>query len=209
MKTKVFGSLILILILIVTNARAEVRATSSVQVSNVDISDRTLNMLDALAKQYKVVIGVYGVLIGSDHQTVHITFNRATLKEVLDAIVRQDTRFEWTENRDGSVHFSLRTAPMSLLNERVHSFDTVNPQRAEIVGLLTHIPEVDTWLGNHGCSMGEMIAGPLSKNWGKFSVHVKDQSLLSVLDTIAAKSHTYYWSAIQYSTAPCDINVVP
>jgi hypothetical protein len=79
----------------------------------------------------------------------------------------------------------------------------------QTVELLARIPEISAWLEQHGCSMDEIIAGHPPKDWTQFSVHVEGKRLSSVSDEIAAKSSTYFSSAIQYSRQTCAISVRP
>jgi len=44
--------------------------------------------------------------------------------------------------------------------------------------------------------------------WEKFAIHAKDAPLPAVLDEIAARSGTFYWSAIRFNTHPCEISLV-
>jgi len=55
------------------------------------VSTRAMNVFTAIAHEYRVVIGVYGVLIGADNRTVTVNGNNVTLAQVLDDIVAQDT----------------------------------------------------------------------------------------------------------------------
>jgi hypothetical protein len=206
----IFSSSLLAIAILGGSANAQVAfAAASIPVDKIELKRRTMDVLVALAAKYRVVIGVQGILIGDDSQVVSISLSSGTLKDVLDSIVSQDPRFEWQQGADGSIHFSIRNAALPLAAITVPSFDVENPRRMETVELLSRIPEVRTWLQQHDCSMSEMIAGHLPNDWGHFSVHVRDGSLSSVLDKIAAGSNTYFWSAIQYSTKPCAINVSP
>jgi len=185
------------------------RSASSVHVERTEFNDRAMNIFGVLAQKYKVVIGVSGTLIGSDSRVVNVSLESGTLKDVLDVIVTQDTRFQWQQNSNGSIHVSIKNSPLTLLDITVPVFDAENPKRAEIVDQLSQIPETSTWLRQHECSMEEMFAGPPAREWGQFSVHLKDVPLSSVLDEIAASSRTFFWSAIKYNNRPCAINVKP
>jgi len=209
---RVFGIITLVLALAIvpgsTTAQLSPRA-SLIPINNVDFDDRALNILAALADRYKVVVGVYGILRGDDSGTIKISIRKGTLKDVLDALVNQDARFEWSQSADGSIHVSIKQAPLSLAAVKVSSLDIENPKRIDAAQLLSRVPEVSSWLQQHGCSMDEMLAGPPPRDWGHFSVRIIDRPLSGVLDEIAARSGTYFWSVIQYNDQPCFINVRP
>jgi hypothetical protein len=203
-------TLILAFAIVPGNATAQLSPRASlIPIKNVDFNDRALNILVALADRYKVVVGVYGTLIGSDSGTIRISIREGTLRDVLDALVNQDGRFEWSQSDDGSIHVRTKEAPLSLTAVKVSSLDIENPKRMEAVQLLSRIPEVSSWLQQHGCSMDEMLAGPLPQDWGQFSVRVTDKPLSGVLDEMAARSSTYFWSLIRYNDQPCSINLRP
>lgn len=185
------------------------RPVASIQIANFSANDRTMNILVALAIKYQVVIGVQGVLVGDDSQRIEVELHNTTVKDVLDAIVSRDSRFSWHEVRDGIVQVELREPRLALMDLTVGSFIVEHPNRQEIVGLLNEIPEVRSWLGSHRCTMDEIWAGPPPRNWDSFAVRVENMPLSAVFDEIALNSHTYFWSAIQFSRDPCSINVRP
>jgi len=73
---------------------------------------------------------------------------------------------------------------------------------------LVAIPEVAA-----GCTtIGALWRGDRGRGaeeWGKFVGRVRDAALSAVFDEVAAKSGTYFWSAIRFSADPCMINVSP
>jgi len=182
---------------------------SSIPVHDLSLDGGTRDVLAALAEKYHVVIGVYGTSIGAESNAVHLLFKSGTLGEVFEAIVRADPRLEWKQAGNGAFHFVYRGALLPLFGITVHSIDLEQPTKAEASGRLSQIPEVAGWLRDHGCAMDEWIAGRRAAEWGKFIVHSRDSALPALFDEIAAKSGTYFWSAIQYSAAPCAISVRP
>lgn len=182
---------------------------SLVHVENLQFKDRALNILVALAERYKVVIGVSGALVGADRQVVNISVADGNLKEVLDSIAKQDPRFEWNENVDNSIYVRVKNAPLSLSQARVSSVNIENPGRLEFVHQLSQVPEVASWLQQNDCLMDELISGPAPRSWGQFSVQLNNVPVSDVLDEIASKSQTYFWSIIKYHDEPCYINVRP
>ncbi len=182
---------------------------SSLEVNGAQYQGQTIDVLATLARNYQVVIGVYLTHVGSDNKTVKVSIDKGKLKDVFDAIVAQDPRFTWTET-GGSIHFSSKSSPLNLPAVTLRSVALENPSRIGIVGIVRQIPEISSWLQKHNCQMDEFVAGRVPTEWPRnFSVSVSDVSFASLLDQIAAKSGTYFWSAIQYRTQPCAINVTP
>lgn len=180
---------------------------SSIPVRDVSLNAATHDALAALAKQYHVVIGVYRVFVGSDSHSVSISLRDGTLGEVFDAVVRADPRLEWKQASNGAVHFTSRESPLSLFDVTVSSFDAENPQAGETSDRLSRVPEVSAWLRDNRCALIEWIVGVgRPKEWDRFAVHSREAPLSAVLDEIASKSGTYFWSATQYSTQPCEIS---
>lgn len=83
---------------------------------------------------------------------------------------------------------------------KVHSFDAYDFQD-EIIDQLLRMPDIGNWFQEHHCSTnlsdlnigGQETLGPV------FSVHAQNTPVYVLLDDIAAKSHSYYWSLIRYN----------
>lgn len=201
--------LICLLAFLPTLSNAQIPSSaSSIQVHGLTLHDMTVSILLLLSKKYKVVVGIYGVLIGDDSKQISVAVPEGTLKDVLDKIVQQDPRFEWQE-KAGAIHVTTRDSPLPLLDVNVSSFDSENPPRLDAIAILDAIPETNAWLRQHDCRMSEIIAGYLPPQWPRFSVHVKDSTLSAIFDMMAAKSETYFWSVIEYRKQPCLINAYP
>jgi hypothetical protein len=212
------------------SAQVNVATPSSIRVHHFVVKGKTATkILDDLAKKYRLVIGVYGsgnfsfveMPVGID-----VEIEDGTLADVFDAIADShrhslsthqtigsvtDQQFEWHQDGNGAVHFILREAPPSLMDVTVHSFDYENPQWPEITDRLRGVPEVDSWLQAHKCSMGGetiLLAGRPPSPWRKFSIHVTDFPVSSILDQVAAESRTYYWHAVQVTGPdPCYVSI--
>jgi hypothetical protein len=201
--------------ILVTNlsAQANVVTASAIPVHNHTQKGKgdTWSVLQALAEKYHVVIGVYGDVTKEreeDTPTFDISIEDGTLGDVFDAITKADPRFEWHQNANGAVHFLTHGTPNPLADVTVHSFDDKNFQEEEIADHLFLLPEIQDWLHDHKCvRYHEIINGGPPRSWKQFSVHARDLPLSSILEEIAAKSHTYYWFAAQFSTKPCKVDV--
>jgi hypothetical protein len=209
------------MLILVSEASSQINPLppASVRVHDMTLNLRTVDALVSLARKYHVVIGMYGTLIGTEDQNIDISVQEGTLADVFDAIVKADSKLEWKQGAkgasklewqqasNGAIHFVTPDIPLGLLAVVVHSYDADNPGRLLTPDLLAQIPEVSRWLRSHGCRMGELVLGRGPKEWGRFAVHAKDTPFSAVLDEIAAKSGTYFWSVIQHRTEPCLIQI--
>jgi hypothetical protein len=202
-----------LLAILVTKLSAQVNIAlpSSIPVHDFSAKSYTLEVVYRLAVQYHVVIGSYGRIQGADHKTdnrkIDISIRNGTFGDALDAIAKADPQFEWHRSRNGAIHFVSRGARLSLMDVMVHSFDVDNPQDTDILGRLQSAPAVQRWFQKRKCpkNYSVMGAGGEPIPWGNFSVHARDLPVSSILDEIAAKSRSYYWSVIQYGSEPCGI----
>jgi hypothetical protein len=190
-----------------TVSQVEHKRPSSIAVDDFTARSYTLEVVYRLAAKYHVVIGVYGTIVSADNKEIDISIKHGTVGDALDAITKADPRFEWHESSNGAVHFVPRGGPLSLMDVRVRSFEIYNPQSSEILGRLNKVPEIHSWWLGRKCSpdYSVMGAGGEPAPWGQFAVHASNVAVSSILDEIAAKSHSYYWSFIQYGTKPCSI----
>jgi hypothetical protein len=87
------------LFVLAVSAFSEVGAApaSSVEVQEFVQTDRTINILHAVANRYHVVIGVSGTIVGSDKQAINVSIKKGKLGDVFDTIQSQDLRFVWNE----------------------------------------------------------------------------------------------------------------
>jgi hypothetical protein len=188
-----------------TLSEREHTTPSSISVHEFAAKSYTLEVLYRLAVKYHVVIGIYGTMLSADYKTIEISIKNGTLGDALDATTKADPQFEWHLSSNGAIHFVSRNAPLSLMDVMVHSFEIDSPQDFEILGRLQSVPAVQSWYQKRKCPMNYSIMGTGGDltPWGNFSVHARDVPVSSILDEIAAKSHSYYWSFVQYGTDPC------
>jgi hypothetical protein len=173
---------------------------------------RAIEIAKALAEKYNVVIGVSGVLIGSDARLVSVSIHGGTMKDVLDAIVKADPRFTWRQEDDGGIALLTRGASLSVLDVMVKAFDAEHPPRFGLSTQIISLPEVTDWLQKNSCQMAEIIrisGGPGRTDVWPVKLHLKDIRLEALLNIIALESKTYFWSALEYNDHPCAINIRP
>lgn len=204
---------------------------SSIRVDRFVVKDgkTATKILRSLAEKYRLVIGVHGSGNFRDLEMpagIDVDIKSGTLADVFDAVADihrhklsshqtigsvTDQQFEWHQESDGAIHFALLGAPISLMDVTVHSFDYENPQWPEITDRLRAVPEIDSWLRTHNCSMpGQIIhlGGRPPSAWKKFAIHARDIPVSSILDEIAVESGTYYWRAAEIMNPnSCFVNI--
>jgi len=198
--------LCLLIALVPTAGAQKKQSPSSTPVRDVEYSDRTMNILPDLARRYRVVIGVSGIIIGTDNAKVNIVVRRGTLADVFNAITSRDSRFQWHQSDNGSIHFSVGNSPLSLANVSVRAFEVHNPIRIDFSSQIARIPEVHAWLSEHNCLLEQLFMGK-PPTWKHFSIQRENAPVSSLFDEAASKSETYFWAAILYTGNPCRINV--
>jgi hypothetical protein len=197
---------------VLSSAQAQRRVSDVLltPVHNVLFKDmRTLEVLKAIAERYMVVIGVSGVQIGSDSAGVNLYLAQGTLRDLIDAVVKQDSRFTWRQNDSGSISVLVKNSPLTLVDVSVRAFGVQNPTRLEVSEAVSHIPEISSWLEQHQCEIADIFVGRPPTNRWPISIQTTDKPLWAILDEIASKSGTYFWSLIQYDCRPCSINLRP
>jgi hypothetical protein len=144
-----------LLVVLVTfiSAQVNVAAPSSIAVHDIVESGTTRSILQKLAEEHHVVIGVYGTIAGTDDPTINISVKNGSLSDVLDTIPKADSRFDWEQSSNGNIHFVTRGAPNALMDVMMHSFEDTNPRVLDFTGHLLRVPEIHGWLQEHKCDM--------------------------------------------------------
>jgi hypothetical protein len=213
MKTLIYA--ISAALVLATSADSQPRPVDpvSVPVHDLTLDSRPIDALVTLAQKYHVVIGIYGaspetsIENRTESLRIHVSLKDGRLSEVLDSIVRADPRLKWRKSESGAIHLVARN-DLPLLDVVVHSFDTEALRRMDVSSTVPKIPEVASWLKDHGCIIVETFSSPPPpKEWGKLAVHVKDMPLSAVLDDIAARTGTYFWSMVESNIGRCTIDL--
>lgn len=205
--------LIMPIVLMITSTEAQVNGVtpSAVAVHGFNQKDMmTQAILQLLAEKYHFVIGVYGTIVGRDRlKTIDIQIADGTLADAFDAVTKADARFAWHEDRNGAVHFVTWRSPLSLMDVTLPSFDDENPREETTSDRLFEVPEIRAWLQTHKCVREHTIqvTGRPPVPWSKFVFDATGLPFSAVMDEIAAKSRTYYWDAVQYSSEPCRVDI--
>ena len=189
---------------------------ASIPVADVAFTDRpVIVILPELATRYKVVIGVSGVWNRSNETLVSVSIPTGTVKDVLDALVRENPSFTWQQEDDGGILVLTSGAPVSVLDVVVKTFDTDHPRRFELGTQIRNLPEIKEWEKKNGCRMTQIIsvsgANPAQYfGWvWPIEVHVKNMRLETLLKRIALESEKYSWSVVRYKDPSCSVILYP
>ena len=176
------------------NARPSLAVVDTFDVN----SARALEAFGKIAREYHVVIGVSGTILGSDDKLISLKLSHTTVSSVLDAIVTSDPRYSWQEKQDGSVSVNVG-----------HLLTATDVKRADLANELRGVFEVDRWLENHSCELSEILLNSSSKGEWNMDISASDDTIQHILNRIVKEKGTYAWTLIKFSEAPCSINLSP
>lgn len=155
--------------------------------------------LSSLANEYGVPIGLE-VANERGEPKISLDFEGRPLREILDAIIAQDHRYEW-KLIDGVINVFPKTARdlvlKDLLETRVRHF-TIDKGtgRFDIGVRITEIPEVRAKLERAGISYGAggfISNADFAEAGPEFALDVSGLTLREILNRIVATSETRYW----------------
>jgi hypothetical protein len=101
-------------------------------------------MVDRLMQKYGIPMGM-DLEIPSKHNLISVHISRGTVADVLDAILAQEPRYEWTET-NGVVNIGPRHIANSILDVQIAHLDLRNADAYAIHAGLVSLPEVREWL---------------------------------------------------------------
>ena len=183
---------------------AKYQAPCSLPVSKFTEQGPTLEIVRRLAIKYRVVIGTYGTKpSGGDNIGIGISVNCGTVADVLDAITKADSRFQWYDTGMHSIHFVPHGPRFTLMDVPVQRFDLRDVGKT--MDTLQETPSVREWYRKRKCPLGMSIinSGGAPKRWIPVKVHLTNVKVANVLDEVARQSHSYYWSYFQQATQGC------
>lgn len=168
---------------------------------------RTAEILSQLARQAHIVIGLTGELVGSDDTLISISSTKISMKDLLDEICAKDPRYKW-KARDGYINISVGNKSLALVDLVIGNIKIGPTKSPDLMMLIAKQSEVRDWSANSGCNILQVVAGSTGDTWD-LNVNVTVTPLWKILNDISVHNGTYFWSALEFSTNPCTINLVP
>ena len=169
------------------------------RVQGLEVRQRNIHLLlTYLSQGYDVPIGLEVAQGGTSSPEIHLNFRDATLRQVFDAIVAADSRYEWIVDR-GVINFRPRVTRdlflKDLLDTRVSEFRIPGGTNSYDVRVaLANLPEIKAKMD--GADVTPKISAFTnadSQDLGGFSMTSSDKTLRDILNQIIKHSELKYW----------------
>lgn len=132
----------------------------------------------------------------------------AHFKDLLDALVRADPRYEWSaEDNGGIIDIYARNTKERFLDTKIPHFTVVDKTRSAAVDQLTHTPEFTDLLARLHARLRTMIGGsvlggpggaPTSNGGPKINLDLNNAPIREILNAIVVDSKGRTWSGGLY-----------
>jgi len=174
-------------------------ALLSRRIRGVEVRRTNIHLvLSYISESYEVPIGLEVAGEGANNREIYVNLQNTTLREVLNTIVAEDSRYEWRVHH-GVINFSPRTDRDNFLKEvldtkvrefsikkRINSFDL----RRDIADL----PEVKRKFEEAGVTPAiSAFTNADSRDLGEFRLRTSDTTLRDILNKIIETSELKYW----------------
>jgi hypothetical protein len=170
-----------------------------VRMLNVN-AENIFSALSEIVSKCKVPIGFESALEGNENLEVHINIRKGSLRDVLDAIVEQDYRYEW-KLTDGVINIYPKVRRddflRDLLNTQVHQFNIMKgTSRFSIRVGITDLPEIKAKLEDKKISRD--IAAWTNADYVEaspgFILSMSDATVREILNQIIKTSEAKFWA---------------
>lgn len=171
------------------------------QVQAISVSDQTIDeILGRIANENRIPVGLELVspIKGAPEKKIALHLPETTLQELLDALVKQDPRYDY-QVRNGVINVfpkSQRDALLSeLLNTTVSHFSIPESTRQyRIKNNLMELPELEARMQQYGVHPLILANGPSLKHAGSgFSMNVSNVTLREILNQLIQTSEVKFW----------------
>lgn len=205
MPKKPFVAIIFLAIALIPNCLAQSMSTAALldrQVENVEISETNAHLaLSQLSASYGIPIGVEVAKGGNEGPEINLKFKRANLRQLLDAVVAQDNRYEWSLRNE-----VISVTPKSnrdwfladLLDTEIKEFSTrTKINTFDLRAIITDLPEVENKLkaANVQARTSAYTNADTAPLGDKFALTMHNTTLRAVLDEIVTSksNEVRYW----------------
>ena len=176
-------------------------------IKDLTIRDQNINLaLSRIAGDYHIPIGLEMVPGegGAVEKNIKLDIKDSTCREILDAIVEQDDRYEW-KLTDGVVNVYPKANRDAILQDvlatKVKRFSldkNTSLYRARVN--IVEVPEIKSKLKDHQITpfIVAFTGIDYQKLGNDFSMNVSDVTLQEILNQIIKQSATKYWIVNRY-----------
>jgi hypothetical protein len=174
---------------------AQARATESLAQTIIgDFTGTKGSVVDVAAQLSgsKIPIGVEAVN-GPEGPPINFDLKNATVADVLNAAVRADPRYRWTES-DGVINLLPKNDANSVFDITVEHFEAINEMPAQIINQLVRTRKVKKYLDDRDVQAGTLTAGSFLSTPGapaavvRNSVVVDNETLRQALNEVLIKT---------------------
>lgn len=163
-----------------------------------DIAD----VLGRLANTRKLPIGLELIPRGAGMQLDHkisVKVEGGTFREVLDAVVKADPKYEWQQKND-VINVFPRTVRSPILETEVHSFKLNHATLLDASLAITEAPEIKAKIQRMGLQRRDFlsISGSVPEQVSRFSVSLRKTTAREILNEILKVSGNTYWVFSRY-----------
>jgi len=204
----IYISLATLLVVLLVRANAataqNVSATNLLEkrLDNIEIIEANLHLaLSRLSEEYGIPIGVEVVKGGNKGPKIALRMKDGTVQEVLDALVRQDARYNWSldENVINVTPNSERDVFLrDLLDAKIRTFSiTENGNTFDLRMRIVELPEVKTRLNQAGIQprVSAYTNADTAALGDRFTLTMSNVTLRNILNEIVKSetSEAKYW----------------
>jgi hypothetical protein len=196
MKTWLLKPAAIVAVLVLTTASIDAQQpqpnpTPRNSIRVVSYSGDLAALLSALAPSYNVTIALETDPQQPSSQVI-IEVKDGTIRDVLDAIVRNRPQYSWAES-DGVFEVFPVAGRAQFLETRISSFQISNTSWFEASNILLALPEVQESMAALRLSRREAAGTKRGQLGELFSVDLKNLTLRQALNEMARKSGHNFW----------------
>jgi hypothetical protein len=170
--------------------------------SFVALQEDMAKVLGNLASTYKSPIGLELIPSGGGLQAedkISVKVEGGTLREVLDAVVKADPRYEW-QQVDDVINVFPRAVRSPILETEVNAFELDQATILDASLAVTELPEVKAKIQQMGLQRRDFlsISGSVPDRLSRLSVSLHKITARRILNELLKASDSTYWVFFRY-----------
>jgi hypothetical protein len=171
------------------------------KVNSFELENVTLRRcFEELTARYDFVIGFESLPeLPKQPNTISIKLEDGTVRDVLDALIAQDPRYEWSASKQALNVYPI-AGNQAWMTTVIHHFKVNKVNRYEALDTLLNSREIQTQFGHAPFRRGEVrsLPGVADSDLLRFSLDLQDATPRSILNEIAKADHSGVWMYIRY-----------